>query len=136
MLKEQNWPISVEMQFLAGLGDGKPRPTGNMCSPGTDIVYNGQLYDGHCLNSTSRTFDKDEWVKAELIVLGDSLVTHVINGDTVLQYTKPTMGGGVVSGYDSTIWQPGKPLTSGYIALQSEGQPIDFRNIELKVIEP
>lgn len=103
MLKEQNWPISVEMQFLAGLGDGNPRPTGNMCSPGTDIVYNGQLYDGHCLNSTSRTFDKDEWVTAELIVLGDSLVTHIINGDTVLQYSKTTMGGGVVSGYDSAI---------------------------------
>jgi hypothetical protein len=136
MLKEQNWPISVEMQFLAGLGDGKPRPTGNMCSPGTEIVYNGELYKDHCLNSTSRTFEKDEWVKAELIVLGDSLVTHIIDGDTVLQYSKPTMGGGVVNGFDSTIWVPGKRLTSGYIALQSEGQPIDFRNIELKVLEP
>jgi hypothetical protein len=136
ILKEQNWPISVEMQFLAGLGDGKPRPTGNMCSPGTEIVYNGELYKDHCLNSSSRTFEKDEWVKAELIVLGDSLVTHIIDGDTVLQYTKPTMGGGVVNGYDSAIWQPGKPLTSGYIALQSEGQPIDFRNIELKVLKP
>ncbi len=132
MPKEQNWPISVEMQFLAGLGDGKPRPTGNMCSPGTEIVYQGKMYEGHCLNSTSKTFNKDEWVRAELIVLGDSLVTHVINGDTVLQYTKPTMGGGVVNGYDPAIWQPGKPLTSGYIALQSEGQPIDFRNIELQ----
>ena len=136
MLKEQNWPISVEMQFLAALGDGKPRPTGNMCSPGTEIVYNGELYKDHCLNSTSPTLDKDEWVKAELIVLGDSLITHIINGDTVLQYTKPTMGGGVVNGYDSAIWQPGKALTSGYIALQSEGQPIDFRNIELKVLKP
>jgi hypothetical protein len=136
MLKEQNWPISVEMQFLAGLGDGKPRPTGNMCSPGTEIVYNGELYKDHCLNSTSRTFEKDEWVKAELIVMGDSLVTHIIDGDTVLQYRKPTMGGGVVNGFDSTIWVPGKPLTSGYIALQSEGQPIDFRNIELKVLKP
>jgi hypothetical protein len=136
MLKEQNWPISVEMQFLAGLGDGKPRPTGNMCSPGTEIVYNGELYKDHCLNSTSRTFEKDEWVKAELIVMGDSLVTHIINGDTVLRYSKPTMGGGVVNGFDSTIWVPSKPLTSGYIALQSEGQPIDFRNIELKVLEP
>jgi hypothetical protein len=135
MLKEQNWPISVEMQFLAGLNDGNPRPTGNMCSPGTEIVYNGEMYKDHCLNSTSGTFDKDEWVKAELIVLGDSLVTHIINGDTVLQYSKPTMGGGVVNGYDSAIWQPGKPLTSGYIALQSEGQPIDFRNIELKILE-
>jgi hypothetical protein len=132
MLKEQNWPISVEMQFLAGLGDGKPRPTGNMCSPGTEIVYQGKQYNGHCLNSNSKTYDRDEWVKAELIVLGDSLVKHIINGDTVLQYSKPSMGGGVVSGYDSTMWKPGMPLKEGYIALQSEGQPIDFRNIELK----
>ena len=135
MLKEQNWPISIEMQFLAGLGDGKPRPTGNMCSPGTEIVYNGKMYDGHCLNSTSKTYDRDAWVKAELIVLGDSLITHVIDGDTVLQYSKPSMGGGVVAGYDSAIWRPGMPLESGYIALQSEGQPIDFRNIELLELE-
>jgi hypothetical protein len=135
MPKEQNWPISVEMQFLAGLEDGKPRPTGNMCSPGTDIVYQGEKYSGHCLNSSSRTFSRDEWVRAELIVLGDSLVTHVINGDTVLQYSKPTMGGGVVQGYDPAIWQEGKPLTSGYLALQSEGQPIDFRKVELRKLE-
>lgn len=135
MPKEQNWPISVEMQLLAGLGDGKPRPTGNMCSPGTEIVYNGKQYSEHCLNSTSKTYDKNEWVHAELIVLGDSLITHIINGDTVLQYSKPSMGGGVVQGYDSSIFQPGKPLTSGFIALQSEGQPIDFKNIELKKLK-
>lgn len=130
--KEQNWPISVEMQLLGGLGDGKPRPTGNMCSPGTDIVYNGSTYKDHCLNSTSKTYQKNDWVHAELIVLGDSLVTHIINGDTVLQYSKPSIGGGIANGYDSTIFQPGKPLTSGFLALQSEGQPIDFKNIELK----
>lgn len=132
MLKEQNWPISVEMQFLAGLNDGKPRPTGNMCSPGTDIVYEGKIYDSHCLNSTSKTYEGDQWVSAELIVLGDSLITHIINGDTVLQYSKPTMGGGVVNGYDSALWKPGMPLKSGFIALQSEGQPIDFRKVVLK----
>ena len=132
ILKEQNWPISVEMQFLGGLSDGNPRSTGNMCSPGTDIVYEGKTYDSHCLTSTSKTYDGDQWVNAELIVLGDSLITHIINGDTVLQYSKPTMGGGVVNGYDSTLWKPGMPLKSGFIALQSEGQPIDFRKVELK----
>ena len=71
MPKEQNWPISVEMQFLAGLGDGNQRPTGNMCSPGTEIVFQGKQYEDHCLNSTSKTYGKDEWVRAELIVLGD-----------------------------------------------------------------
>jgi hypothetical protein len=131
ILKEQNWPISIEMQFLAGLPDGKPRPTGNMCSPGTDIVYMGEKYKGHCLNSTSKTFKPEEWVTAELIVHGDSLITHLINGDTVLQYSKPTMGGGVVQGYNPAIWKEGTPLKSGYVALQSEGQPIDFRRVEL-----
>lgn len=135
MLKEQNWPISVEMQFLAGLDDGKPRPTGNMCSPGTDIEYEGKVYDGHCLNSTSKTYGKDEWVQAELIVLGDSLITQIINGDTVLQYSKPTMGGGVVNGFDSAIWKPGTALKSGYIALQSEGQPINFRKVKLRELK-
>lgn len=136
MPKEQNWPISVEMQFLAALGDGQPRPTGNMCSPGTEIMYQGRMYENHCLNSSSKTYDKELWVTAELIVLGDSLVTHVIEGDTVLQYSKPTMGGGVVHGFDSAVWKPGTPLRSGYIALQSEGQPIDFRNIKIRKLAP
>lgn len=132
MPKEQDWPISVEMQFLGGLSDGKPRPTGNMCSPGTNVVYKGKIADAHCLNSSSKTYDGDQWVKAELIVLGDSLVTHIIEGDTVLQYAKPQIGGDVANGYDPKIKIDGKLLHSGYIALQSEGQPVDFRNIIIK----
>ena len=131
MLKEQDWPISVEMQLLAGLGDGKPRPTGNMCSPGTDVVYEGRISPDHCINSSSKTYDADQWVSGELIVLGDSLVTHIINGDTVLRYSKPQIGGGVAHGYDPKYKQDGKLLSSGFIALQSEGQPVDFKNIEI-----
>ena len=132
MAVEQDWPISIEMQFLAGLGDGKPRPTGNMCSPGTNVVYQGKIAESHCINSTSKTYDADQWVRAELIVLGDSLVKHIINGDTVLQYSKPQIGGGVVNRYDPVVKQDGKLLSSGFIALQSEGQPIDFRRVMIK----
>ena len=132
MPKEQDWPISVEMQFLGGLGDGKPRPTGSMCSPGTNIVINGKIAESHCVTSSAKTYDGEQWVKAELIVLGDSLVQHIINGDTVLQYSKPQIGGGVVNRYDPAIKQDGKLLSSGFIALQSEGHPVDFRNIRLK----
>lgn len=96
MLKEQNWPISVEMQFLAGIEEGKARPTGNMCSPGTDVVCEGKIDPRHCISSKSKTLYGDQWVKAELIVRGDSLVTHMINGEIVLEYTKPQVGGGVV----------------------------------------
>jgi hypothetical protein len=63
--------------------------------------------------------------------LGDSLITHIINGDTVLQYAKPQIGGGVVANYDPAIKQDGKLLKDGFIALQSEGQPVDFRNIKI-----
>lgn len=131
MPKEQDWPISVEMQLLGGLGDGKPRSTGNMCSPGTEIVINGKIAASHCVNSSSKTYDGEQWVRAELIVLGDSLITHIINGDTVLRYSKPQIGGGVVNRYDPAIKQDGKLLSNGFIALQSEGHPVDFRKVEL-----
>ena len=134
MPKEQNWPISVELQFLAGLGDGEPRATGNMCSPGTHVEHNGTLVEDHIIESSAKTYDKDAWVKAELIVLGDSLVTHIIEGDTVLQYSKPQIGGGVVERYDPDVKVDGTPLKEGYIALQSEGQPIDFRKVEIKLL--
>lgn len=133
--REQDWPISVEMQFLAGLGDGKPRPTGNMCSPGTDVVFQGKIDSRHCIDSSSKTYEGEQWVKAEIIVLGDSLITHIINGDTVLQYSKPQIGGGVVNGFETAMKQDGKLLRSGYIALQSEGQEIDFRNIKLRKLK-
>ncbi len=132
MLKEQDWPISVEMQFLAGIEQGKERPTGNMCSPGTDVVYNGRIDPRHCIDSSADTFFGDQWVMAELIVFNDSLVTHKINGKTVLEYTKPQIGGGVANGYDPAIKVDGKPLKEGFIALQSEGQPIDFKDIKIR----
>ena len=131
ILKEQDWPISVEFQLLGGLSDGKARPTGNMCSPGTDVVFNGRIDPRHCISSSSKTYYGDQWVHAELIILGDSLVTHIINGDTVLRYSKPQIGGGVANGYDPAIKIDGKLLKQGFIGLQSEGQEIDFKNIEL-----
>ena len=131
ILKEQDWPISVEMQLLGGLDDGLSRPTGNMCSPGTDVVYKGRVDPRHCINSNSKTYYGDQWVHAELIVLGDSLVSHLINGDTVLQYSKPQIGGGVANGFNPALKIDGQLLNKGFIALQSEGQEIDFKNIEL-----
>lgn len=135
ILKEQDWPVSIEFQLLAGLDDGKPRPTGNMCSPGTDVVYQGRTDPRHCISSSSKTYMPGVWVSCELVVLGDSLITHIVNGDTVLQYSKPSIGGGVVNGADPAIKVDGRRLTGGFIALQSEGQPVDFRNIELLNLE-
>lgn len=135
MPRDQDFPISVEMQFLGGLSDGEPRPTGNMCSPGTEIDFEGEMAASHCINSTSETYDGDQWVRAEAVVLGDSILLHIINGDTVLQYTKPRIGGRVVDGFDPEVKRDGTPLREGYISLQSEGHAIDFRRVELLDLE-
>lgn len=135
ILKEQDWPISIEYQILAGTGDGQPRPTGNMCSPGTEVFFKGEKYPQHCINSSSKTYEWNEWLSGELIVYRDSLVIHIVNGEEVLRYTKPHIGGGVANGFDPTIKIDGKPLTEGYIALQAEGQGIEFREIKIKKLE-
>ncbi len=133
ILKEQDWPISVEYQMLADAGEGA-RPTGNMCSPGTEVFYKGEMDPRHCISSSSDTYAWDEWVKADLIVYGDSLVIHKVNGKTVLEYTRPQIGGGVANGYDLAIKIDGKALTKGYIALQAEGQGVEFKNIKIRKI--
>ena len=135
ILEEQDWPISVEYQMLAEREEGVSRPTGNMCSPGTDVVYNGEIDPRHCINSSSDTYTWDQWVSAELIVHEDSLVIHKVNGKEVLEYSKPQIGGGVVSGFNPDIKQDGTLLTEGYIALQAEGQGVEFRDIRIKELD-
>ena len=130
MGKDQDFPISIEVQFLGGLGKG-PRTTCNLCTPGTNVVYENKLDTRHCINSKSKTFDGDQWVRAEVLVLGDSLIRHFVNGEMVMEYTKPTMGASNVDGYDPAVKKDGMPLTQGYISLQSESHPIDFRKVEI-----
>lgn len=141
---EQTFPMSLEMQLLGGLGTGE-RHTGNLCSPGTQVYMQGKLRPDHCIDSDSKTYDGDQWVKAEAIVLGDSVVHHVINGDTVLTYNKTQIGGGFTGGakedwefskMDKTaidFWKnkDATALKSGYIAMQAESHPIDFKNIQV-----
>lgn len=130
MMRDQDFPISIEAQFLGGLGTGE-RPTANLCTPGTNVFMADTLFTPHCINSRSKTYDGDQWVRAEFLVLGDSLIRHMVNGDTVLEYTKPQIGDGVVHNFDPKIKIDGKPITEGFIALQSESHPIEFRKVEL-----
>lgn len=94
--------------------------------------YNGEMDPRHCIESFSPTIPWDEWVQADLIVYGDSLVIHKVNGKTVLEYTKPQIGGEVANGYDPEIKIDGKRLSKGYIALQAEGQGVLFKDIKIK----
>ena len=135
MLKDQDFPISIEAQILGG--DGKnQRHTSNVCTPGTTVRMNDKLMTQHCIESKSETYAGDQWVTVSFLVLADSLIEHIINKQVVLSYTKPQIGGGSVSNYDPKVKQDGKALTGGYISLQSESHPIEFKSVKLFDLEP
>lgn len=129
MLKDQDFPISIEVQLLGGTKG--ERSTCNLCTPGTNVVFNGKLDTRHCINSTSKTYYGDQWVTAEVEVLGDSLIRHYVNGEKVLEYTQPQIGGGNVSPFDPAVKKDGMLLSQGSISLQSESHPVEFRKVEL-----
>jgi hypothetical protein len=123
----QDFPVSIEAQLLGGDGVAE-RHTSNVCTPGTNIVIDGKLITQHCTESSSKTYHGDVWVTAEFIVLGDSIIHHVLEGDTVLTYSKPQVGGGTPEGFplpDGTL------LSGGYISFQAESHPTEFRKIEI-----
>ena len=130
MTKDQDFPISIEGQLLGGDGTND-RTTSNLCTPGTNVVMDGELFTPHCVNSNSKTYHGDQWVTAEFIVLGDSVIHHIVEGDTVLTYYQPQIGGGNVSNHDPAMKRDGELIKEGYISLQSESHPIEFRKVEL-----
>jgi len=130
MGKDQDFPISIEAQLLGGAASGN-RSTANVCTPGTEIFMNAAMVKSHCTNSKSETYRGDQWVRVDIDVRGGEHVKHVVEGQTVLEYDKPMVGGGTVSGFDPKVKVDGTPLTSGYIAIQAESHPTEFRKIEL-----
>lgn len=130
MTLNQNFPVSIEVQLLGGTGEGE-RTTANLCTPGTNVVMDAKLITTHCINSKSKTYHGDDWVRVEIEVLGSDTITHLIDGENVLSYDQPQTGGGAVDGVDSTLIEDGVLLDHGYIGLQSESHPIEFRKVEL-----
>jgi hypothetical protein len=128
MGKGQSFPVSIEVQFLGGDGSGN-RPTGNLCTPGTNVVYKGKLHTQHCTNSSSPTLDGDQWVKAEIEVR-EGHFKHFINGMLVMEYESAQLdptdndAKALIKGGDLLIKR-------GTISLQSESHPVEFRNIEI-----
>ncbi|NLH97897.1 MAG: DUF1080 domain-containing protein [Chthonomonadales bacterium] len=133
MRKDQDFPVSIEAQLLGG--DGKnERPTNNVCSPGTHIVMGGKLITQHCNSSRSKTYHGDQWVTAEMEVHGSGKIIHRVNGETVLEYEQPQLDPGDPDA--AKLIRDGKVLIeSGYISLQSESHPIEFRKVEIKLLE-
>ncbi len=114
---DQNFPTSIEFQLLGGDGESE-RPNGSVCTPGTHVVIDGQLREEHCTDSGGPTHHGDQWVAAELVVHGDSMIQHILNDEVVMEYT-------------GTQLEDGTPIDRGYIALQAESHPTDIRTVRL-----
>lgn len=133
----QAFPVSIEFQFLADEGKGE-RPTANICTPGTNVVMDGKLVTEHIIQSSAPTFPAGEWVKVEIEVRGSEEIIHRVNGKEVLRYQKPQLDPENRVESAAALFAAGAPkiLSYGHIALQAEGQPVWFRSIELKSLEP
>ncbi|MFT7670655.1 MAG: hypothetical protein ACI8X5_003366 [Planctomycetota bacterium] len=128
----QDFPVSIEAQMLGGGAEGE-RSTGNLCTPGTHVVMNGELLTRHCTNSNSATYRGDQWVTLELEVEAGGSIRQIVNGELVLEYEQAQLDPGdgdaeiLLAGGASLL------LDSGSISLQAESHPTDFRKVEILV---
>jgi hypothetical protein len=137
MALDQPFPVSIEVQLL-GAREGAQRSTANLCTPGSHVVlYPGEgIYTTHCTNSLSKSYPGDQWVQLEVEVWGSEKIRHFINGDLVLEYAAPQLdpSDGDAQALMAQQDEGNLEMSEGYIALQSESHPVQFRNIQLHPI--
>lgn len=118
---DQDFPDSIEFQLLGGDGENE-RSNGSVCTPGTHVVIDGELRTEHCISSGGPTHHGDQWVTAELVALGSSKIQHLLNGELVMEYSKPQLN-------------EGHRVSGGYFALQGESHPTDIRSVQVLNLE-
>lgn len=131
MRKDQDFPVSIEVQLLGGDGKNK-RSTANLCTPGTNVVMAGELVTRHCNDSRSRTYHGDRWVTVEVEVRGGKTIKHFVEGELVLEYDEPQLDPSDGDARKLIEAAKGeKILKGGTISLQSESHPVEFRKVEI-----
>ena len=126
---KQNFPVCIEYNLHGGNGKDE-RPTGEICTTGTFVSVNGKRNESNCtLPTVKKTFHGDQWVTLEIEVRGDS-IRHFVNGEEILHFENPRYNPAhaiaktfIVNGDDK--------VKEGYISLQSNSHPMDFRKIEI-----
>ena len=133
MTVDQDFPVSIEAQMLGGNGKDD-RTTANLCTPGTNVVMKDKLVTRHCTSSKSKTYHGEQWVTLLLEVHGDGTIKHIHNGEVVLEYEQSQLDP-KDSSAKRLIKGDNLLLTGGTISLQSESHPLDFRKVEIMLLE-
>lgn len=130
---DQSWPTCIEVQLL-GSDSTHLQSNLNVCTPGTNIVMNGELILEHTTLSGSTPSPEKEWITVDIEVKNDT-IKHFLNGELVLLYSKPQLDERDRN-YSKLLPDDGdKMLHEGTISIQAEGHPIEFRKIELQVLD-
>ncbi len=132
MTLDQDFPASIEYQLLGG--DGKnQRTTANLCT-GNQCRHARQAISATLHESKSKTYHGEQWVTAEVEVHGSGEFKHIMEGETVLSYTNRSMN--TRQACEQLSIGPGcVMIKGGYIALQSESHSIDFRKVEIQILD-
>ncbi len=136
MGKDQEFPVSIEVQLLGGDGKAK-RSTANLCTPGTNVVYKDKLHLDHCTSSASKTYHGDEWVTVEIEVKGGTTIKHFVNGDEkpAIEYEKAQFDPRDADAKKLIKDEKNLIIEEGWISLQSESHPVEFRKVEIQVLK-
>ncbi len=126
---DQSFPVCLEFNLHGGNGTDD-RPVGEICANGTFVEINGEASTSYCSPATiKRTFHGDQWVTLEIDVQDDK-ISHYVNGEEILTYTNPKYDAAHEIG-KTFIVNGDASVKDGYISLQSNSHPIDFRTIEI-----
>ncbi len=129
----QSFPVCLEYNLHGGNGKDE-RPTGEICANGIIVKIDGNPNSSYCTPPTvKRTFHGDQWVTLEIDVT-ESKISHFVNGEEILTFTDPRYNPNHELG-KTFIVNGNDRVQSGYISLQSNSHPIDFRKIELMEYE-
>lgn len=125
----QPFPVCLEYNLKGADGKGE-RPTGEICASGMYVEINGKRNSSYCTEPTvKRTFDGSAWVVAE-IEIRNGRITHYVNGESILQFSNPRFDSAHAEGRKFIAAGDGI-VKDGYISLQSNSHPMDFRKIEI-----
>lgn len=133
MRKDQQFPVCVEFDMVGGFL--LSRPTGNVCQNGTSVVIDGKPLKGQCSRLGDLTVRDDSWTTALAEVDGSKRVRQIVNGALVVEYTDLKLDEANGDARKLISLGAAKTLDSGYISIQSNGHPIEFRRIEVLPIE-
>jgi hypothetical protein len=133
----QGYPIAVEGQLLGAYPAGPPRFNGSFCTMGTKIF--GQDKDlGHCVASSVAPASMGTWVHYELEVTADGHASESIDGKSTVSVDRVELDPSFTRFPIKNLIEAANgrlQLNGGYIALQSEGHPIEFRNIRIMPLD-